>query len=132
MRNFKERKEPCMRGWLACAGVNGFIAVMMGAGAAHMVQGRMTQHGSELIETAARYQMFHALALFGVAWLATAKSGIAARAAGFAFVIGCVLFSGCLYGLALTDNNAFALPIPIGGVAFMLGWTAVTASAIKH
>ena len=121
-----------MRGWLICASVNGFIAVAMGALAAHMFQGRVSSHELELIETAARYQMFHALALFGVAWLATARPGIAARGAGIAFAIGCVLFSGSLYGLALTGNNAFALPIPIGGVTFMLGWIAVTASAIKR
>jgi uncharacterized membrane protein YgdD (TMEM256/DUF423 family) len=121
-----------MRGWLACAGVNGLIAVAMGAMAAHMLQGRIPSHGLELIETAARYQMFHALALFGVAWLATARPGKLTRAAGIAFAIGSVLFSGCLYCLAITGNNAFAFPIPLGGVAFMLGWIAIALAAIKR
>ena len=91
-----------MRGWLIAAGTNGLLAVAVGALAAHLLQGRLTPHGIDLIETAARYQMFHALALFGVAWLATKTPGALTRTAGLAFLAGIILFSGGLYAFGVT------------------------------
>jgi uncharacterized membrane protein YgdD (TMEM256/DUF423 family) len=119
-----------MRGWLAAAGVNGFLAVAVGALGAHLLRDRLSVHAIDLIETAARYQMFHALALFGVAWLATARPGVATRIAGFAFLAGIALFSGGLYGLGLTGSTSFAMLAPFGGSAFMLGWLALVAVAL--
>lgn len=121
-----------MRGWLAAAGLNGFLAVAMDAVGAHLLQGHLSAHAIELVETAARYQMFHALALFGVAWLAAARSDTVTRIAGFAFLIGILLFSGGLYGLGLTGSGSFAMLAPFGGVAFMLGWLALVGAALTR
>jgi uncharacterized membrane protein YgdD (TMEM256/DUF423 family) len=121
-----------MRRWLAAAGINGFLAVAMGAVGAHLLQGRLSAHGIDLIETAARYQMFHALALIGVSWIATARPGITAQIAGIAFLVGIALFSGGLYAFGLTSNSGFALLAPFGGIAFMLGWLALIGVALKR
>src|SRR3974390_1709714 len=88
--------------WLLLAAINGFLAVAAGAFAAHGLQGRLDVHALSLFETAARYHMYHALAM-GLAALAGrgAAHSAATLAAAF-FLVGIVLFSGSLYALALT------------------------------
>jgi uncharacterized membrane protein YgdD (TMEM256/DUF423 family) len=78
------------RFWLGCAAANGFVAVAAGAFGAHALKSRLSAQMLEVWETAARYQMFHALALFAVALLCL--SGRAAFGAGWAFLIGIALF----------------------------------------
>jgi len=121
-----------MRGWLVAAGINGFMSIAMGALGAHLLQGRVSAHGIDLVDTAARYQMYHALALIGIVWLTTVKPGIVAQLAGFAFLLGTVLFSGSLYALGITGIGGFAILAPFGGVAFMLGWLALVLAAIRN
>ena len=121
-----------MRGWLAAAGINGIIAVAMGAVGAHVLAGRLDPHALDLVAMAARYQMYHALALFGVAWLATLRPGELVRAAGFAFLFGVVCFSGGLYAHALTGWSGFAFPVPVGGTAFMFGWLLLLLVAVRR
>jgi len=79
----------------------------------------------EVFETGARYQMYHALALLFVAWLAERATGSAVHVAGWAFVAGTVLFSGSLYLMALTGKTWLGAITPLGGVAFLVGWVAV-------
>jgi len=77
----------------------------------------------EVFETAARYQMYHALALLFVAWLAErAPASGAVRLAGWAFVAGTVLFSGSLYLMAVSGMTWLGAITPLGGVAFLAGW----------
>ena len=121
-----------MRGWLAAAGINGFTSIAMGALSAHLLQGRISTRGIDLVDTAARYQMYHALALFGTAWLVTVKPGIVTHLAGFAFLIGTILFSGGLYGLGITGLGGFAALAPFGGIAFMLGWLVLIFAAVRN
>ena len=42
--------------------------------------------------------------------------------AGGAFALGILLFSGSLYGLALSGVGALGLITPFGGLAFLGGW----------
>ena len=58
-----------------------------------------------MFETGVRYQMYHALALFAVAWGHVALAGpMVLRHCGLAVRRGIVLFSGSLYLLALTGE----------------------------
>src|SRR3569832_1116696 len=81
-----------MRVWLLIAAVNGFLAVASGAFAAHALQGRLDAHAMSLWETAARYHMYHALAI-GLAAFAIrdAAAGAATVASSF-FLAGILLF----------------------------------------
>jgi uncharacterized membrane protein YgdD (TMEM256/DUF423 family) len=45
------------------------------------------------------------------------------------FVAGTVLFSGSLYALALTGVRAAGAVTPLGGVAFLAGWTCLAVGA---
>ena len=101
------------------------IAVAAGAFGAHALRARVEPRLLEVFETGARYQMYHALALLFVAWLAERSVGSAVPVAGWAFVLGTVLFSGSLYAMALTGRTWLGAVTPLGGVAFLVGWAAL-------
>jgi uncharacterized membrane protein YgdD (TMEM256/DUF423 family) len=114
------------RGWAAVGALSAAAAVAAGAFGAHALKARF---GPELLavwETAARYQMYHALALLALGPIAQAwGGGRALRAAGWLFVVGTVLFSGSLYLLVLTGSRGLGALTPVGGVAFIGGWLCV-------
>lgn len=112
------------RFWALAGAVNAFLAVAAGAFGAHGLRPRVTPRMLEVFETGARYQMFHALALFAVAWLASQREGVA-DAAGWALLAGIVLFSGSLYAMALTGVTRLGMVTPLGGVGFLVGWVLV-------
>ncbi len=101
--------------------VNAFLAVAAGAFAAHGLKGKLSPDMLEVFETGARYEMYHALGLIAVAWLCTV-AGARANPAGWAMLIGIVLFSGSLYLLALTGIRWLGAITPLGGVGFLVGW----------
>jgi uncharacterized membrane protein YgdD (TMEM256/DUF423 family) len=107
---------------VAFGALNGAIAVAAGAFGAHALRHRLEPRALEIFETAARYHMYHALAMIlaGV---------IAARGPGWAFQVGIVVFCGSLYALAVTDVKILGAITPAGGVAFLIGWVwlAITA-----
>lgn len=100
----------------------GFIGVALGAMGAHALAPKLTPDRLETYELAARYQLFHALALLATAWASTRWPGSAISAAGWFFFIGIILFSGSLYTLSLGGPRWFAFITPFGGVSFLIGW----------
>lgn len=106
-------------------------AVAAGAFGAHALRSRLEPRDLEIFETAARYQMYHGLALLAVAWLITQVTG--ASAAGWAFTIGTALFSGSLYLMVFTGQRWLGAVTPLGGVAFLIGWvlTGLAVTRLK-
>jgi uncharacterized membrane protein YgdD (TMEM256/DUF423 family) len=113
------------RVFAALGGASAFIAVAAGAFGAHALRSRLPPDLLPVFETAARYQMYHALALLAVAWAQTRWPAPAVRAAGWLFVAGTVIFSGSLYVLALTGVRGWGAVTPLGGLAFLAGWLAL-------
>ena len=111
------------------AAVFGLIGVAAGAFGAHALSARLEPRMLEVFETAVRYQMYHALALFGVAWICQQTRARSAVFSGWAFVIGIVLFSGSLYAMVFTGVRSLGFITPIGGVAFIAGWAALLLAA---
>ena len=111
--------------------VFGALSVAAGAFGAHALRAQLDARMLEVFETAARYQMYHALALLAVAWLGAQVQAGAVQVAGWAFVTGIVLFSGSLYAMAFTGIRALGAITPIGGVAFIIGWAALAWGATK-
>ena len=101
------------------------IAVVAGAFGAHGLEGRVSPNRLETFKTGVTYQMYHALALLFVGWAALQGSSGAVTWAGYAFILGIVIFSGSLYLLVLTDTGWLGAITPIGGVAFIAGWVLV-------
>ena len=118
-----------MRKLLFLAAVNGGLAVLLGAFAAHGLTGRIPADMLAVFDTGARYHLAHALAM-GLAALA-AKGSPRALTAGWLFLAGILLFSGSLYGLALTGIVAFGYVTPFGGLAFVAGWGFLAAAALQ-
>lgn len=117
--------------WLSIAAINGFLAVAAGAFAAHGLKGSLDAHALEIFETGARYHMYHALAMGLAAFAIRGASASAAQTAAAFFLGGIVLFSGSLYGLALTGLRPLAFVTPVGGLAFLIGWAALAWAATK-
>jgi uncharacterized membrane protein YgdD (TMEM256/DUF423 family) len=117
-------------GALAC--LLAFLAVAAGAFGAHALRARVSAEMLAVYETGARYQMYHALALLGVAWVVSRWPGPLAIAAGWLFVAGILLFSGSLYLLALSGVRWLGAITPVGGVAFLAGWLAMALHLWRH
>jgi uncharacterized membrane protein YgdD (TMEM256/DUF423 family) len=118
------------RFWLAAGAANGFVAVAMGAFAAHGLKDRLPLEALAWIKTASDYQMWHGLALLAVAALARSGRANGLRPAAGALLLGVVLFSGSLYLLALTGWRGLAFVTPIGGTSLLLGWALLLWQAI--
>ena len=120
--------------FLAIAAALGGISVVLGAFASHALKDRLSERALEIWETGTKYQMYHALALILVALLLTRLStdSFPLVAAGYAFIIGTVLFSGSLYALSLSGIKILGAITPLGGVAFIAGWICLTVAALNQ
>ncbi|MET0691070.1 MAG: DUF423 domain-containing protein [Candidatus Binatia bacterium] len=102
--------------------VAAFIAVALGAFGAHSLKTKLSADMLNIFEIGVRYQMYHALGLIAVAWATTRWPEANLNAAGWAFIVGIVVFSGSLYLLSATDIRWLGAITPIGGLAFLIGW----------
>lgn len=105
------------------------LSVAAGAFGAHALKARLSVESLAVWETAARYQAYHALGLFLVAWLSSRDPNKLVGWAGWCFAGGILVFSGSLYALALTGFKKLGAVTPLGGLAFMLGWLFLLLSA---
>ncbi len=101
------------------------IAVAAGAFGAHALRARLDGYSLGVWNTAAQYQMVHALALLVVG--AISLSGGSTRtkclkAAPWCFALGILIFSGSLYVLAISGIKWLGAITPIGGGLFLAGW----------
>jgi uncharacterized membrane protein YgdD (TMEM256/DUF423 family) len=117
------------RSFAIAGAVSGLIGVAAGAFGAHALRNRLSAGLLAVFETGARYQMYHALALLAVAWIATVAPSAPATWAGRLFLTGTVLFSGSLYALALSGIRGLGAITPFGGVAFLAGWVCLAFAA---
>lgn len=106
----------------------GGVGVALGAFGAHALRSRLEPRDLEIFETGVRYQMYHAMALLAAAWLL--DRGIAqAGGAAWGFTLGTLIFSGSLYVMVFTGQRWLGAVTPIGGVAFLVGWTLLLLAA---
>lgn len=122
-----------MRLFAMLGAISAALAVAAGAFGAHALRERVEPRLLEVFETAARYQMYHALALFAVAWM-VGQGGRAAGPAttsGWLFVAGTLLFSGSLYAMTFTGIRALGAITPLGGLCFIAGWLLLALSASR-
>jgi uncharacterized membrane protein YgdD (TMEM256/DUF423 family) len=108
------------------------LSVSMGSFAAHGATKFMSADQLTWMEKAARYNMYHALALFAAAWALTrwtSQTGLI-NAAGWSFIAGVALFSGSLYIMSFSSLRLGYIT-PAGGVAFVLGWILLAIAAWK-
>jgi len=108
--------------WISVGAISGFLAVGLGAFGAHALKERLSPDLLAIYQTGVQYHAMHALALLGVR-LACGRVAERQRcAAGWAFLVGTLIFSGSLYALAITGQRWLGAITPIGGAAFLIGW----------
>jgi len=121
------------RSTLLAAGLFGFSGIAFGAFGAHALRDWLAERGMTVAwETAARYQLLHAIALFGAAIWSRQTQGAAQRRVNWAaacWSAGIVLFCGSLYGLATGGPRWLGPVTPLGGLAFMAGWVCLGTAA---
>ena len=111
--------------------LSALVAVGLGAFGAHGLRARLGPEMLSVFETGVRYQMYHALALLGVAWLISRQPSLAATIAGICFLLGTLIFSGCLYALVLSGMKILGAIVPIGGVLLIVGWLALAIAFVS-
>ncbi|MEH1869327.1 MAG: DUF423 domain-containing protein [Nostoc sp.] len=117
--------------FLSIAAILGGLAVAAGAFASHALREKISERSLEIFETGARYQMYHALALFLVAILIsrTESPQPTLIASGWLFLAGIAIFSGSLYAISLTGIKSLGAIAPLGGAAFLAGWGTLAFAA---
>ena len=124
-----------MKGSIISGAIHGFLAVALGAFAAHGLKDILDDYGTGIWDTAVQYQMFHATALILVGILMT-RSIIGEvkqlKIAMICFNFGILIFSGSLMVLALTGIKVLGAITPIGGVLFLVGWVMVIIATLKR
>ena len=103
------------------AGVFGLLGIMTSALLAHALKGKMDEQQMGWMELATRMQILHSILIAGLAASCGSDHPWVRRSILF-FTAGVILFSGSLYGLAMTKILAFAHITPFGGVALIGGW----------
>lgn len=119
--------------FLLFAAISGGLAVVLGAFGAHGLKGRIADSLFAAYQTGTYYQMFHVLALMGLALLIMRLSIVpnVLQVAGYLWMLGTVLFSGSLYGLALSGPSWLGPITPLGGVLLIAGWVCLTIGVVK-
>lgn len=140
-----------MKFWGICGAVSALLAVVLGAFAAHFLgdhfAGLYAQTPDKIIagqpipaslkyladfKTGVEYQFWHAIALLFVSQLSSKTSSKLLNLAGWSFLLGTVLFSGSLYLLTLLAIPVLGAITPLGGLLFLLGWTALAGSYLSQ
>jgi uncharacterized membrane protein YgdD (TMEM256/DUF423 family) len=121
--------------FLVSGGLLGGLGVAAGSFGAHGLKSLLEATGrGDNWETAVRYCLYHALVMLIVAVASALPQATQVRgllqAAGWCFLVGTLIFSGCLAALALSGAKILGAVVPIGGVLFLLGWALLVAASM--
>lgn len=119
------------RAMLIFSAISGFIAMVFGALGGHLLSTSLSAGEEIWIQTALNYQMYHTLALIGVAAVMLHRANIWFYWSGVLLALGIVMFSGSLYFLALSHLNIWVWITPIGGLCLLGGWILLLIGALR-
>lgn len=109
--------------FIAIGGLLAALAVAAGAFGAHMLKAVLDPSMLAVFETAARYQMYHAIGMIATGLAGRVFDCPQVARAGWCFAAGVVLFCGSLYGVSLLGIRWLGAITPVGGLAFIMGWS---------
>ena len=122
-----------MRISVVMAGLNGAMAVALGAFAAHGMAGSEMDYARGLVEKGAHYQLIHAVAMAAIAGLVHhVPDEKFLRIAAYAMLVGIFFFCGSLYAIAFSGITGFGAVAPIGGFSFIDGWLLLAAAGYRR
>lgn len=102
-------------------GISLLLAVLLGAFGAHGLEKTLTEKAIKTYQTGVTYQFYHGFGILIMAIIAGQLS-LNLYKTQLAFMLGILLFSFNCYLYAVTGIKTFALIVPVGGVAFIIGW----------
>jgi uncharacterized membrane protein YgdD (TMEM256/DUF423 family) len=120
---------------LIVGSVFGLISIVLGAFASHGLENLITKDAIETFQVGVRYQMYHALLLLFVG----STLNIKPKSKQWIFrltLVGVVLFSGSIYGLATNiltgfDFKTIGFVTPIGGLLLIVSWAIMLLDFLK-
>lgn len=117
---------------LIFSAISGAIAVGLGAFGAHALKERLESTGNlATYQTAVQYQFYHTIALLLIGILMTKHSVQWLNYSAYLMMTGIIIFSGSLYILAIGNIKWMGAITPIGGLAFILGWSCLAFAIWK-
>jgi uncharacterized membrane protein YgdD (TMEM256/DUF423 family) len=125
------------KSFLQTAAFLGAIAVALGAFGAHGLKKIVPAETVATFQTGVQYQVYHVLALLGIAVIYQQYPNRFIKWAGFSFITGVILFSGSLYLLTIlkaTETvglNGIGIVTPFGGLFFIAGWLLLLVGVSK-
>jgi uncharacterized membrane protein YgdD (TMEM256/DUF423 family) len=123
---------PTAKLFILLGALAGATGVALGAFGAHALKTRLAPDVLAIWQTAVQYHFWHALGLVAIGVVALHLPGSTAlKWAGWLMIAGLVLFSGSLYGLALSGARWLGAVTPFGGVAWIVAWLLLAWAALK-
>ncbi len=115
--------------------VLGLVSVVLGAFGAHGLKDLVSVEAIQSYETGVRYQMYHGLLLLFIG----SQNFISEKFKTIIFyliLVGVILFSGSIYGLATNTLTAFnfksiAFVTPLGGLFLIIAWVVLLINILK-
>ena len=115
--------------WICIGAALGGLGVAIGAAGTHALEGRIEPDALDTLETAVRFQMYHAIALVGIGVIGRVWDSRVVTLAGALMAVGTIIFCGSLYLIALLDLGVFGAVAPVGGLSLMAAWAALAVGA---
>jgi len=115
--------------WILTGAAWGFLGVGLGAFGAHGLRASASTQAMGWWQTATLYHLIHALALVAVGLVQLQGPRVAP--AGWAFLLGSLVFSGTLYAMALGAPRWLGAVTPLGGLGMMAGWLLLAWPAYR-
>jgi uncharacterized membrane protein YgdD (TMEM256/DUF423 family) len=117
---------------LLVAAILGASGVALGAFGAHALKSRLSAADLAVFETGVRYQMYHAMALAGIAGWSERHPTAALWWSARLMSIGTVIFSVSLYLLSVGGIRWLGAVTPFGGLSLIAGWVALALAALRY
>ncbi len=120
---------------LVTASILGVIGIVLGAFGAHALKELISVEAQQTFETGVRYQMYHAILLLFVGGSVLIRQKTKKKIY-FLTLVGIILFSGSIYGLATNVLTTFDFKIigfitPIGGLLLIMAWLFLFINFVK-
>lgn len=117
---------------LATGAIFAGLAVILGAFGAHGLEDILIENGRlDTYHTATQYHMYHSLGMILLGAIGQGFVKVKVAPIFWLWAIGLLFFSGSLYTLAISNITVLGAVAPIGGLAFILGWTLLAWKALK-
>ena len=116
----------------AMGSILAFAGVLARSLSAHALLQLLEDRGKlDNFNLAADYLLFHGLALIGVGILCHLFPAGNYHRAGWAFLLGSILFQGTVLTKSFISIQPFGFLTPLGGFILMIGWVLLFIAALQ-